>query len=369
MQTEDRTDGASSATHLRLVHEETKPATLYYTEFHGSYMRACAGILPGSRLLMAYATEDRPPRDGEVVWFDWGRFGQGCECIDLGVVKWESADAFTFTHDSYGHPSSVNDTGGKWNYHDDDPKQKEYVMRVVAVEHEGVTRWTDEEAREKYAGVKPRRLPKRDERERSIEVKHACECEDFSDKARERTRQAVADIARKLGLTGATPEEVYIEALHRKASVRAVNAAVEAAQRELDIYNQPPLVKRAGRGAITLKAEHDSATGFDIRAGDTLVLDPFRVPQHGDLVAVWQSRRESWVTVGRFRSRYGDERTKKESGVFYVDNYASRGWSGHLRSSEIHFCVASIVRVGAKQPTRKTSTTVERMKWPAEIPG
>lgn len=368
MQTENRTDGAGSATSLRLVTSETKTATLYYTDFHGKYMKKCAGILPGSRLLMVYAVEDRPPRDGEVVWFDWGRFGYGCECIDLGVVKWESADSFAFTHDSYGHPSSVNDTGGEYDY-GDDPKRKEYVMRVVAVEHEGQTRWTTDEDRERYAGVEQRRLPKRDERANSIQIENVlARADDYSEKTRGRMRRSVEALARRLDLPGLAPEELYIKALGRGVSVRGVDRALTAAQAELDAYAPPPVVKKAPRGFVTLKAEDDDEARYGVRAGDRLVIDPFGLPEHGELVALWNRKRQRWEGVGRYKTKYGDRRSDDAQEAFGME-WATGGCAWCYRDEYMPCRVSSIVRTGAKRPARKVSEAVERMSWPAEIPG
>jgi SOS-response transcriptional repressor LexA len=370
MQTENRTEGARSATRLRLVASETKTATLYYTDFHGDYMKECAGILPGSRLLMTYATEDRPPRDGEVVWFDWGRFGYGCGCVDLGVVKWESADSFAFTHDSYGHPSSVNDTGGKWDYRGGgDPRRKEYVMRVVAVEFEGVTRWTTGKDRERYAGVEPRRLPSRDERANSIQVENVlARVKDYSDKTRGRMRRSVEALARRLDLRGLAPKELYVEALGRGASVKRVDRALAAAQEELDAYAPPPVVKKAPRGAFTLKAEDDDEARFGVRSGDVLVLDAFGLPKHGELVALWNRGRRRWEGVGRYEILFGDERSDDAREAFGME-WATGGGAWCYRDEYMPCRVASIARAGAKRPARKASEAVERMEWPAEIPG
>jgi hypothetical protein len=134
-----------------------KIAQLYREDIPNDFLTNMYHIEPCEALLLVYADEDREPQDGERVFMHYARFGMGCGCIGFGFYAREENGDFSVTHDSLGHPTSINDTGGTFS-----PDSYRYLMRLVGVVRHGKHEFFADRDRKKWSEATTMPLRKSD---------------------------------------------------------------------------------------------------------------------------------------------------------------------------------------------------------------
>lgn len=129
-----------------------KPAPLYRSNLRNDHLANMYGIEPCEALLLAYADEDREPRDGERVFMHYARDGMGCGCIKAGTYRKAPGGFFIINDDDDG-------TDPERLYEGD---QHHYLMRLVGVVRDDKPAWFDARDAGKWAGVAPAKLRESD---------------------------------------------------------------------------------------------------------------------------------------------------------------------------------------------------------------